>query len=115
MILFFWLMVGHALADYPLQGDFLARAKCRCATSFPWQIALTAHAMIHAGFVAGLTGSIYLGLGELVLHWIIDYAKCEGWLMYFGPLRNEDAASRRALWIDQALHAVCKAAWAVLV
>lgn len=32
------LVAGHALADYPLQGDFLARAKNRTApiAGFPW-------------------------------------------------------------------------------
>jgi hypothetical protein len=32
------LIAGHALADYPLQGDFLSRAKNRSAPipGFPW-------------------------------------------------------------------------------
>ena len=37
-MILFWLMVGHALADYPLQGDFLAKAKNRTAPipGVPW-------------------------------------------------------------------------------
>lgn len=36
--LFAALVAGHALADYPLQGDFLARAKNRAAPipGVPW-------------------------------------------------------------------------------
>lgn len=117
MILFFWLLVGHALADYPLQGSFLSTAKRRNGiVTVPWQIALSAHALIHAGFVAALTGSPYLGLAEFVLHSLIDFAKCEGWLtprnQYsdMAKLRGE----RTAFWIDQSLHVACKALWAVL-
>lgn len=97
----FLLLVGHALADYPLQGDFLAKAKNRTApiTGVPWWQALAAHAAIHAGFVAVITGSVALGLAEFVAHFVIDDAKCRGRLSFNA---------------DQALHVACKVAWAVL-
>jgi hypothetical protein len=100
--LLFYLLAWHALADYPLQGDFLAKAKSRTAPlpGVPWFQALGAHALIHAGGVAWLTGSLWLGLAELVTHAIIDDAKCSGRLSF-----NQ----------DQALHVACKLAWVAAV
>lgn len=97
-MMLFWLIVGHFVADYPLQGDFLARAKNRLQPipGFPWWQALGAHATIHGGFVAFLTGSIWLGLAEIAAHFVIDDLKCSG---------------RISLNTDQALHIVCKCAW----
>lgn len=102
----FWLLVGHAVADYPLQGDFLARGKNHRTplAGVPWQQCLMSHAAIHAGAVALVTGSIGLGLAEYSAHWIIDWSKCEG---LFGE-------GRRAFNIDQWLHLACKLVWAGL-
>lgn len=98
----FWMLVGHALADYPLQGDFLAQAKNRNtalgAQFWPW--ALGSHALIHGGAVALATGSVGLGLAETILHAVIDEAKCSGHLTL-----NE----------DQAAHVLCKITWALAV
>lgn len=96
--LFFLLMVVHALADYPLQGDFLARAKNHAAPipGVPWWQAMGAHSLIHGGGVAIVTGSLYLGLAECVAHFLIDRAKCAGRIGYN---------------MDQALHVACKLAW----
>lgn len=95
------LIVAHALADYPLQGDFLARAKNRTAPipGFPWWQALTAHAVIHAGMVGVITGSIGLGLAEGAIHWLTDDLKCRG---------------KIGLNTDQAIHIICKIAWAAI-
>src|SRR3546814_745485 len=81
MLNLFALMVfAHAIADYPLQGDFLARAKNRTAAipGFPWWQALGAHSVIHAGFVGVITGSLWLALAEAVAHFITDDLKCRG-------------------------------------
>lgn len=96
--LLFLLVCAHALADYPLQGDFLARAKNRRdpLPGMPWYHALGAHAAIHAGFVALLTGSVWLGLAEFVAHAATDHAKCAG---------------RIGFDTDQAIHVACKVAW----
>lgn len=100
MTAFLLMLVWHALADYPLQGDFLAKAKSRANAlpGVPWFQAMGAHAVIHAGGVGLITGSITLGLCELVAHALIDDAKCMGRLTF-----NQ----------DQALHVLCKAAWAL--
>lgn len=76
--LFALLVFGHALADYPLQGRFLANAKSRFAPvpGVPWYQALGAHAAIHGGMVVVITGNVRLGLAEFVLHAGIDDLKC---------------------------------------
>lgn len=103
VFMLFILLGGHAIADYPLQGDFLAVGKgARAAPHFgvPWWHCLTAHAMIHGAFVAFLTGSLTLGLVEFVLHWIIDDLKCR-------KITGINA--------DQALHICCKVAYVVVM
>jgi hypothetical protein len=99
--LFGALLAGHAVCDYPLQGDFLARAKNRTAPlpGVPWYQALGAHAIIHGGTVALLTGIPLLGLAEAAAHAFIDDLKCTG---------------RIGFNADQALHVACKAAWAIV-
>ncbi len=96
------LLAGHAVADYPLQGDFLARGKNHTAPipGFDWWIILAMHALIHGGVVALITGSPVLGAAETLLHFGIDYGKCEG---------------RFGFRTDQALHVGCKVLWFALV
>jgi hypothetical protein len=102
---FFWLLVGHAVADFPLQAGPMAVEKCRRSASdlqrtVPWFYWLSAHALIHGGAVFFVTGSLFLGTLETVVHWLIDFAKCEG---LFG------------IHTDQALHVGCKVLWCVLL
>lgn len=78
-ILFFALLVGHALADFPLQNDFLAQAKNpnnehRFGKDV-WKWALGWHSLIHAGFVFVITGFVSLALVELVHHAYTDHQK----------------------------------------
>lgn len=127
LALFFALVIGHALADYPLQGDFLAKAKNHTSPipGVPWYQALTAHALIQAGIVWVITGSSDLALLEFVCHWCIDRWKSGD------PLRPSFASCRcdgimqdckrcraartytpeRSFDIDQLLHVVCKVGW----
>lgn len=100
--LLFLLVAAHALADYPLQGDFLAQAKNRNTAlgKLFWPHALFAHSMIHGGFVLLLTGSIWLALAEVLIHAVTDWLKCE---------------NRISLNVDQAVHIACKVAWAAAV
>lgn len=98
--LFGLLVVAHALADYPLQGDFLAKAKNHTApiAGVPWWQAMAAHCVIHAGFVGVLTGSMLLAVAEFIAHFAIDRAKCAGRIGF-------DA--------DQGFHIWCKLAYVV--
>lgn len=99
--LLFWLLFGHALADYPLQGDFLSRAKRRDGVpGFPWWLALSSHALIHGGFTALITGSVLLGVAETINHFVIDYAKCQ---------------NKIGIVTDQALHVFCKVLYVVII
>lgn len=109
MITTFALLVfGHMLADYPLQGDFLARGKNVSAPlpGVPWSLILISHAIIHGGVVLVLTGSLWLGLAETIAHTLIDHAKCSGRL---------GSNPSRAFIIDQAMHIACKALWVALI
>jgi len=94
------LFAGHALCDYPLQGQFLSDAKNRHKNlGEHWLRALFAHSMIHCAMVYLVTGSTIMGLSELVIHAATDYAKCDG---------------RITSTQDQAIHYLCKILWAVL-
>ncbi len=96
--LFWWLMVGHVLCDYPLQGDFLAKGKNHTnpLPGIPFNHCLIAHALIHGGMVALVTGKIELGCLEFVCHAWIDFGKCDGFFGYN---------------FDQFLHVLCKFVW----
>lgn len=96
--MFFLLVFCHCLADYPLQGDFLAQAKNRNTPlgKVFWKHALFAHSMIHGGFVFLITGNLLAASLEVLLHALIDFMKCE---------------NKINLNVDQALHFVCKIAW----
>ena len=111
LVVLFALLIGHAIADFPLQGEFLARAKNRHADlsdvfgKIPvpkslWFHALTAHSLVHAGAVWLITGSVTLGAIELVIHWCIDFAKCE---------------NHTSFNTDQILHVVTKLAFVALL
>ena len=100
--MFWMLLVGHAVSDYPLQGDFLARGKNHTAPlpGVPWYQCLVWHAMIHSGAVVLVTGSLVLGVAEFVVHVLIDYGKCDGWFGFN---------------VDQLLHVLCKALWVLML
>lgn len=105
-MLFGLLLAAHALADYPLQGEFIGIYKSRhvqhphIKERYLWVHLLTAHSLIHAGFVGLITGSLALAWIELVLHWLIDLAK------------NEKQTNFHQ---DQALHVLCKLIYCTLI
>ncbi len=92
----------HALADFPLQGDYIAKQKTRrhADSNSVWIIALTAHCIIHAGAVWLVSGSLVLGGVELVLHALIDIGKGE---------------DKFGLVADQLMHVACKLAYTLLI
>jgi hypothetical protein len=98
------LLAGHALADYPLQGDWLSKAKNHKLSLVPneaiWPGALASHAAIHGATVGLITGSAALAAAEFIVHAAIDFAKCDGRLSYNA---------------DQALHVACKLLWVAIV
>lgn len=110
LALIFKLIIGHTLADFSLQPSSMAKGKNRNIKIngdpeenkyFPnWPYWLTAHAILHGGAVWLATGNIYLGIIEVILHWIIDFAKCENWTN---------------IHTDQLLHVACKAIYIFFV
>lgn len=105
---FWYLLVGHAVADYALQSEAMARGKnWNNTTPVPqgqkpqicWYYWLAAHALIHGGAVTIVTQSILLGIAETVLHFVIDCLKCAGITSI-----NE----------DQLAHILCKVLWVSL-
>ena len=117
VILLFFL---HYLGDYPLQGDFIAKAKNSTAPipGVPWWQAMMAHSVIQGGLVyfgvcviyltssfiwLGRIGSVELqyalvlgGIAfcaEAVIHFVTDHAKCHNKISYN---------------VDQLIHLVCK-------
>ena len=111
---FLLLCAGHALCDYPLQGDFLAKGKNRwkAIPGVPWYQCLFAHALIHAGMVYLITGVLWMGLAELAIHAFVDYAKCAEW--FGSQTYGTEGINSSAFNIDQAIHYGCKLLWAVL-
>lgn len=102
--LLFALLIGHSLADFPLQGDFISRGKNRHleppkladgkeSPKNLWVYLMSAHCLIHAGFVWLMTGFLAFAMAEFVLHWVIDVLKCE---------------NKTTFALDQWLHIFCK-------
>jgi len=111
LALFFALLIGHAVADFPLQGEFLSRGKNRHLAPPPladgdssprrlWIYLMSAHTLTHAGFVWVITGSALLAFVEFVVHWIIDFLKCE---------------RSTGFELDQWLHISTKAVYVILI
>jgi hypothetical protein len=105
--LFFALVIGHAVADFPLQGEYLAVGKNRrllmrlkdpARPPDQWIYCMGAHCLIHAGTVWLISGSAVLGAVELVVHWGLDQAKCEG---------------KTSFAFDQWGHVTCKAVYVI--
>lgn len=99
---FLSMVFFHFLFDYPLQGDFLSKAKNHLDSipTVPWYQALFAHAFLQAGGVFYATMSFTLAGLELIAHIVIDYAKCSKKISYN---------------VDQALHIGCKIVWMLIL
>jgi len=99
---FFYLLIGHAIADFALQSPWVAKGKNRHAGPPPgynekahgplqpvWIPTMLAHGLIHAGAVAIITNNPALAFVQFVTHTLIDLLKCE-------RVYN--------VWVDQLLH-----------
>lgn len=103
-IMAFMLLFAHCLGDFALQNDFVANAKNRNTKlgqlENMWLFVLPAHAIIHAGLVFLVTGSLAVATVEFFAHTAIDFAKCE---------------KKFGFAADQVLHLLCKAAYVAVL
>ena len=110
MTLFLKLLMAHALTDFPLQSDSMAKGKNRYnkPNSVPtgqkltpcWIYWLSAHALINGAGVYVVTQRADLSVIEVCCHWIIDFMKCEN-------VTNPH--------VDQALHIATKILYVVVI
>lgn len=90
-----WIILAHYIADYPLQGDFLAQTKGK------YWYSLLAHSVIY-GLTIALTlkllglFTIWKVIALIISHMVIDYKKATA--------KNKEKALTTYLYIDQALH-----------
>ena len=99
----FLLICGHALADFSLQTDVMAKLKNWKNTPdwIPdgqkyvpcWHYWMLSHSLIHGGIVYLITGNILFGFIETISHFGIDSLKCA----------NKTNPNQ-----DQFLHIACK-------
>lgn len=107
--LLFFLIAGHALADYSLQSESMARGKNPSEKMLPpigvrhrvprWYHWMAAHALIHGLVVAIILDPVF-GVIETVLHFAIDCGKC---------------SEVYGMNVDQTLHLACKLAYILLL
>lgn len=104
----FLLLCGHAIADFALQTEWIAKHKNRHNKSTPptgqkqqsvWAYVLTAHSLIHGLMVYLVTSRTDIALAETAIHWITDFGKCENWY---------------GIHADQCVHISCKILWSFL-
>lgn len=104
----FLLLAGHAVADFGLQNEFIARFKSHRETlnaantkrpDYIWIHILMSHCLIHGLAVFLILGNLWLALAETVAHAITDY------------LKSED---RFGFHADQFIHIACKFAWWII-
>lgn len=95
----FWLLFAHLLADYPLQGEFLAKMKGKN------HIVLASHTGIWTGTIClalVLLGIDFTTIDVLLLfvvHYVVDHMKARsiGFYRYLNPLGL-------GLLVDQIIH-----------
>ena len=90
-----WILLIHFIADYPLQGDFLAQTKGKNFYS------LFVHSMIYSLMMLICleifgSRSFFNFPVLLISHMAIDYIKANA--------KNKERALKEYLYIDQALH-----------
>ena len=95
----FTLIGWHFIADFPLQGSYLSSVKC-LKDGKDWPLYMLAHCWIQGLGVYLLTGSLILGVLEIVVHFFIDVMKCKG---------------RLNIWDDQIAHIICKIVWCYMM
>ena len=106
-------IAAHYVADFPLQGDMIARNKGLVFFQAIGFHCLTAHAIIHAG-LAGLVAALlgfpwvwpFLAVG--VTHWLLDFCKSwQGFESFHFTEGAREGPQLYGLWginVDQVLH-----------
>lgn len=95
LLLFMKMLLIHWLMDYPLQGDFLSRAK---ALGPLRRYHLIAHAGMHGCAIAWLLSNPWIGLAEWLAHTITDELKVRNIISF---------------QVDQLIHVLCKIMWVI--
>ena len=113
--IFFWLLVAHACTDVWWQDVRIIFKKHRLRQLYnsegqplpeepvkfmEWTPYMLAHALINGAGVAFVTGNVWLGIAETIVHGVTDTLKCE---------------HKIDLWGDQMTHLVSKLMWAYAV
>lgn len=102
----FWLYTSHFICDFSLQTQFMAEGKSPVNGSrlgVPWYWTMLAHSWVHGGGVALATKSTFLGLLEIICHFVVDYTTCIYKAKYPHQIFYIDH--------DQLLHLFCKLVW----
>ena len=86
LIIIFWLICAHFIADYPLQTPEMGKYKNKRNQPSPpdkkakpvsvWFAYLTAHGFVHAALSALIVGPLF-GFIIGMIHWTQDYLKCK--------------------------------------
>lgn len=95
---FCWLLAAHFLADYPLQGSYLAATKGTNPPSLVAHAAIWTGTICAAAIVLGLHPGLVLALLLFASHAAIDWAKARKWTVF------EDMGDMGALTLDQTFH-----------
>ena len=86
----FELLLAHAITDFALQPIDMGIGKNRhkkpkhvplgVRAKTVWFYYLTAHALVNGAGVYLVIGSRAFGIIETIVHWLLDFCKCEGWI-----------------------------------
>lgn len=92
-----WILLGHYICDYPLQGDFLAQTKGK------YWYSLLVHSIIYGlgmALVFKVLGAftVWKAIVLVISHIIMDYKKATA--------KNKELALTTYLYIDQVLHLI---------
>tara|TARA_B100001250_G_C19345591_1_gene591010 strand:+ start:245 stop:532 length:288 start_codon:yes stop_codon:yes gene_type:complete len=93
--------MGHFVCDFTLQNERMAIEKVKGKDiTLNWKWWLISHSCTHGLAVTLITSNVFLGLMEIILHWIIDWLKGKNYY---------------SLTIDQILHITCKLTWTIIL
>lgn len=96
---FFILLFAHLLADYPLQGEFLAKMKGKNIILLSTHAGIWTGTVLTAAYLIGYSVDMWDVLILFVVHAVADYMKARPLGIYkrLDPLTS-------ALALDQSIH-----------